>query len=295
MEDLHALGSRLIPAGREVSDWKTDLPPKIVLPIDELTYPVPGFAVQKGNSDASRLVATGISASHRGAVFFSSGWFDHPPRPEKISEKSVIPCLILEIRGTRITAFSGWFLFSRNQGVRIMFSTAFLLAASMVVGQAEEPIGPTADDYLAFVRAFFPGTWDYKVTTRAGSVVEQGVMEAQIGANQRCAVTIQTAEGQARKHTAIHGYDPGAKCWRVLQFSGDDSMLEMKVYISPETLKSRNFENLKYRHQTTLTTADGTRIENDWEATIIDRDTLELRRVSGDDEGPAIMRLVRKK
>jgi hypothetical protein len=203
--------------------------------------------------------------------------------------------LILEIGGTRITAFSGWFLFSRNQGVWVMLSTAFLLAASMVMGQAEEPIGPTADDYLAFVRAFFPGTWDYKVTTRAGSVVEQGVMEAQIGANQRCAVTIQTAEGQARKHTAIHGYHPGAKCWRVLQFSGDDSMLEMKVYISPKTLKSRNFENLKYRHKTTLTTADGTRIENDWEATIIDRDTLELRRVSGDDEGPAIMRLVRKK
>ena len=176
-----------------------------------------------------------------------------------------------------------------------MFSTAFLLAASMAVGQADEPIAPTADDYLAFVRAFFPGTWDYKVTTRAGSVVEQGVMEAEIGANQRCAVTIQTAEGQARKHTAIHGYDPGAKCWRVLQFSGDDSMLEMKVYISPETLAARNFENLKYRHQNTLTTADGTRIENDWEATIIDRDTLELRRVSGDDDGPAIMRLVRKK
>jgi hypothetical protein len=70
--------------------------------------------VQQGKSDAFVLVAASTSA-YPGGVMFASGWFDHPPRPEKISEKSVTNCLILEIRGTRITTVSGWFLFSRNK------------------------------------------------------------------------------------------------------------------------------------------------------------------------------------
>ena len=77
-----------------------------------------------------------------------------------------------------------------------MLNITLLLAASMVVGQGEKPDDPKADDYLAFVRAFFPGTWNYKTTTRNGTVLAQGVMEAEITENQPCAVTIQTIDGE---------------------------------------------------------------------------------------------------
>ncbi len=94
--------------------------------------------------------------------------------------------------------------------------------------------------------------------------------------------------------TAIHGYDPSTKSWRVVQFSGDGSMLVMEVQIDKKVLTAGKYENVTYVHRNTLTKPDGTQEVSSWKATIVDRNVLELQQVSGDAKDRMKMRFVRQ-
>ena len=152
----------------------------------------------------------------------------------------------------------------------------------------------TADEYLKYVRPYFPGTWRIEAVESDGSAKTMGTMEFRLDPRQRSAVSIGTGEEAAAVSYGIHGYDPATKSWRVLQFLGDGSMVTMEVNIPKEVLTAGKYENVTYTHRNTVTAPDGTQKVSQWKATIVDRNTLVFEQVSGDSPLPPKSRFVRQ-
>jgi hypothetical protein len=152
----------------------------------------------------------------------------------------------------------------------------------------------TADEYLKYVRSYFPGTWRIEAVQSDGSAKTMGTMEFRLDPRQRSAVSIGTGEEAAAVSYGIHGYDPATKSWRVLQFLGDGSMVTMEVNIPKEVLTAGKYENVTYTHRNTVTAPDGTQKVSQWKATIVDRNTLVFEQVSGDGPLPPQSRFLRQ-
>ena len=172
----------------------------------------------------------------------------------------------------------------------------FLCLAAILqtgVAQGQDDVA-TADDYLNYLNPYFPGKWTLEVISPDGKVAAQGTMEFQLKAGQRCGVSIGEGEDSAIVSSAIHGYDPSTRSWRVLQFSADGSMLEMKVTIDKDVLTAGKYKNVTYTHRNTLTKPDGTKEVSRWEATIVNRRRFELQQISGPPEQQTTMQFTRQ-
>jgi hypothetical protein len=158
----------------------------------------------------------------------------------------------------------------------------------------ERADAPRADDYVNYVRAYFPGVWRTELIASDGTIVAQGTTEFQMEPEQRSAVSFGRGDDPAMVSHAIHGYDPGTRSWRLLQFTGDGTMVEMAVHIDRQVLVSGKYENVNYKHRNTLTKPDGTREVSEWQATIVNRNTFELRQITGPEQERITLRFTRQ-
>lgn len=176
--------------------------------------------------------------------------------------------------------------------------STFLICACLFVtfvtciARAQDDVA-TAQDYLKFVRPYFPGSWNVETVDANDAVMAEGVIKFRMNRRQRCAVSIGTGKSAEMVSTAIHGYNPATKSWRVLQFAGDGSMLEMEVTIKKDVLTAGKYENVSYMHKNIVTNPDGTREVSTWKATIVDQDHFVLEQQSDDAEKRLKMRFVR--
>ncbi len=178
---------------------------------------------------------------------------------------------------------------------RLLASLCMLVVfASSLSAARGQNVAATADEYLDYVRPYFPGTWRIEAVELDGSSKTVGTMEFRLDPRQRSAVSIGTGEVAAAVSYGIHGYDPATKSWRVLQFLGDGSMVTMEVNIPKEVLAAGRYENVSYTHRNTVTAPDGTQKVSQWKATIVDRNTLVFEQVSGDSPLPSKSRFVRQ-
>ncbi len=178
---------------------------------------------------------------------------------------------------------------------RLLASLCLLVASVSCCGVARgQDKAATADDYLKYVRSYFPGTWRIETVQPDGSAKTVATVEFRMDPRQRSAVSIGTGEEEAAVSYGIHGYDPGTKSWRVLQFIGDGTMVTMEVNIPKEVLTAGRYENVTYTHRNTVTGPDGTEQVSQWKATIVDRNTLVFEQVSGDSPLPSKSRFVRQ-
>lgn len=173
----------------------------------------------------------------------------------------------------------------------VLFGLSAILAASDAQGQDNVA---TADDYLSYVKPYFPGKWQIEVVDSDGKTLTKGTIEFQLKPGQRCAVSIAEGDDPTIISSAIHGYDPKTRSWRVLQFAGDGSMLEMRVTIDKEVLTAGKYQNVTYTHRNTLTKPDGTKEVSRWKATIVDRKLFELEQISHGPKKGSIMRFSRQ-
>lgn len=178
---------------------------------------------------------------------------------------------------------------------RVLASLCVLVFSVSCCGVARgQDKAATADEYLKYVRPYFPGTWRVESVQSDGSARTMGTMEFRMDPRQRSAVSIGTGEEAAAVSYGIHGYDPATKSWRVIQFLGDGSMITMEVNIPKEALAAGRYENVTYTHRNTVTAPDGTQKVSQWKATIVDRNTLVFEQVSGDSLLPPKSRFVRQ-
>jgi len=157
-----------------------------------------------------------------------------------------------------------------------------LSAAASVV--AEEP---TAEDYMKFFK-YLEGQWKTSGTLKGESF--EGTWTAKRSPTGHCLDVCSTISGQPFDHF-LHGYDPGAKCWRGCGFQADGAFIQLQARFDPESLPVR-FPGAKLKGKAKAVTAAGEVKSVETVTTIISEDKFK-HEVSG--ERPAEVVFERQK
>ena len=155
---------------------------------------------------------------------------------------------------------------------------------------------PTHQDYIDFVTPYFPGQWDHKAIDKGGNVLAEGTTQMVMAPGKACVISHSTTKDGTPVSTGMHGYNSQTRRWEVTEHFVDGTIATLDVNFDAETLKGGIKDGFTYSYELTKTTPDGKTSQSSWTAHIIDRNTLEMSFVKGDNaDGATVVRYRRRK